>query len=523
MDEPPTNTETPVDEPKDEPEIPLTPTCEEPPEIPTNPESNKAPKVARRASAAIDKTQKRARRLSVPGNFLSFLTRRKSGVWSEDMRNLENQERKESVVSHCEGESQTSALEEKETENMEKPEEPKDGPDQSPDKPDEETEQKPVPESDMECKDTEANSHKDEETQQEENLSEKETLQDTELKNSPNDDQSKDEKTFFQYLPVPVEKDDKLGVANLQNILIGTLNLETLHLHQKPESKERSLHDYLDLAGHETVSSTVELIRKPVVEVCVPASVGDTSEERKEGVIQEDSREDGERQIEAKDGMEEMIAEDGGDDKEEVCVREEITEDTGKDQHSENAEKPAPINDLTDEETMLAQNKQESEQKKESEQDEPSEEEPKKEEVPAENESSHEKTPDKIQSPGNRDMDNDGTTDQSEEPKNLTETDSQKESLPNDTSATSELQTDRPTSSETPTEEVSLEKTNCVSLDNKDTKSSKQVSFAHSKVELTEKSHSILNGNSNTEATHAESNGSLHHNDESQKTEAVSQ
>ncbi|MCJ8742689.1 hypothetical protein PDJAM_G00085320 [Pangasius djambal] len=523
VDEPPTNTETPEmqDPAKDEPEIPLTPSCEEPPVIPTNPEPNKVPKVTRRASSALDKAQKRVRRLSVPGNLLSFLARRKSGVWNDDMKILGNQEQQEVIASHSEVESETNPqeTEDKGTENEEKPEEVKDGSDQSPDKPDGETEEKPMLESDMECKDTDAHSCKDEEMQQEEDFSEQETLQDTEVKNSPNADQSKDEQTFWRCLSGPVEKDDKLGVADLQNVLIDTLDLETLHLNRKHETKERCLHDYLDLAGHGTpskFSSTVELVRKPVVEVCVLASAEKTSEEPTESVMQEDLRDDGEEQVDSKEEEEQKIAEDGGKHEEGVDDRKEIMEDldTVKDQHFENAEKTVLIADLTSEETAQAQNQQESELREETERDEPSEAEPKKEEAPAEEESRHEASPEEIQSAGNRDEDEEITTDQSDEPRNLTETDSQNVTLENDTGETSEIQTDSPAGSETQTEEVSPEKTNGVSIDKKATKTNKQVSFAHAheQVELTEKSHSILNGNSNAEAPHTESNGSLHHN-----------
>lgn len=502
---------------KDESEIPLTPSCEEPPEVPSNPEPNKVPKVTRRASGALDKAQKRVRRLSVPGNLLSFLTRRKSGIWNDDMKHLGNQEQQEVTVSHNEGDSETSPqeTEDKRMENEEKAEEVKGGSDQSPDKPAGETEEKPMPERDMECKDIDANGHKDEEVQQEEDLSEQETLQDTEVKNSLNADQSKDEQTFWRCLRGPVEKDDKLGVADLQNVLIDTLCLETLN--RKCETKERRLHDYLDLAGYDNASkfsSTVELIRKPVVEVCVPASEEKTSEERTESVMQVDVTEDGEGQVDAKEEEEQKIAEDGGKQEQEVDVRNEMMEDTVKEQQSENAEKTVRITDLSSEETAQAQNQQESQLKEETAQDGPSEAEPKKEEAPEEKESRHDANSNEIQSAGNRNEDDDVTTDQSDEPRTLTETDSQNDSLANDTAETSELQTDIPACSETQREELSSEKTNGVCLDKKLTKTTKQVSFAHAheQVELIEKSHSILNGNSNVEAPHTESNGSLHHN-----------
>ncbi|XP_056592916.1 serine/threonine-protein kinase 10 [Triplophysa dalaica] len=57
------------------------------PQSPTDPEPNTEVRVTRRGSHVIDKAQKRARRLSVPGNLLSFLTgagRRKSGFWGDN-------------------------------------------------------------------------------------------------------------------------------------------------------------------------------------------------------------------------------------------------------------------------------------------------------------------------------------------------------------------------------------------------------------------------------------------------------
>lgn len=456
-------------------------------------------------------------------------------MWSDDMRNLCNQEQQDVIVNQNEGGSEPSPQEpeDKETENEEKLEEVKDGSDQSQQKPDGETEEKPIPESDMECKDIDANSPKDEEMQQEEDLPEQETLQDTEVKNSPNGDQSTDDQMFWRCLCVPGEKADKLGVADLQNVLIDTLCLETLHLNRKHETKERCAHDYLDLAGHGTASkfsSMVELIRKPVVEVCVPDFVEKTSEEPTESVMQDDMRKDAEGQVDAKEEEEQTIAEDGGKHED---VRKEITEDLNmvKDQHCENAEENVQEGDSPSEEMVRAQNQHESELKEEPEQDEASEAEPKKEEAPEEKESRHEASPEEIQSAGNPDKDEDVATDQLDESTCLTKPDSQHDSLANGTAETSELQTDVPACSETQREEVSSEKTNGVSLDKKVTKTVKQVTFGHAQEELTEKSHGILNGNSNTEAPHAESNGSLHHNvnqhnDESAlspKNETVSQ
>ncbi|KAM9455414.1 uncharacterized protein Hap1MRO34_019166 [Clarias gariepinus] len=583
-----------------EPEIPLTPTCEEPPEIPTNPESNKIPKVTRRASGALDKAQKRVRRLSVPGNLLSFLSRRKSGIYSDDMKNLVNQEQHEAIVSHREAASALSPqeTEEKRTENEDKHEELRDGPPQSQDKPSEVTEEKPIePESDMESKDINANSCKDAEIQQKEDLCTQETLQDQEVRNSPNAEQSKDEQTFWRCLGEPVEKDNNLGAADLQNVPIDTLCLETLHFNRKHKTKERCLLDYLDLAGASKfpTTTTVELIRKPVVELCVPGSGERTSEDETHTVVelcvpgsgkktsedethtvvelcvpgsgkktsedethtvvelcvpgsgektsedethtvvelcvpgsgektsedetgsvmQENLKEDGEGQDDAKEEEGVKIAEDGGKDEEEVDVREKETEDVETVKESENAEKPELTADSNEDETPQDENQQESELKEETVQDEPSKIELRKEDSPEEKESRHEKSLEEIQSVENRHETEEVKTDQSATPSNLTEPDIQNELPANDSAETSDIQTDA--INDIQQAEVSSEKINGVALDNKVTKTTKQVSFAHEpeQVELGEKSHSILNGNSNTEAPDAESNGLLHHNDES--------
>ncbi|KAF7700888.1 hypothetical protein HF521_002053 [Silurus meridionalis] len=514
MDEPPANPETPEkkDAAKDEPEIPLTPLCEEPPEIPPNAEPNRAPKVARRASTALDKAQKKVRRLSVPGNLLSFLSRRKSGIWTDDMKHLGNQEQQEVIASLSEGESETSpqGTADKVMESEEKPEEVKVDSDQSLDKPEGETEEKPGLENDMETKDIDASSQKDEEMQQEEDLSKQETLKDTEVKNSPNSDQSKDEQTFWRCLSGPVEKDDKLGEADLQN---------------ETETKERCIHDYLDLARHGTAlkrSSFMESIKQPVVEVCFVAAVEKTSEERTEILTQVELIEVEEGHVDANDEEEQKNAEDGEKTKEDIDVRKG---DTGKEQHSETAEKPALMANLTSDETVQFKNQQESDLKAETKQEEPSGDKPNKEETLVERESGHEASPEEINSTEIRDKNNVMTTDQSDDPKNL-RPDSQNNSITKDKAEISKLQTEPPVCNDTHKEDLSSEKINDLSLAQMDTKTTKQVSFAleNAQVELTEKPHSILNGNSNTEEPHTETNGSLHHNmnqynDESAKTE----
>ncbi|TSM12555.1 STE20-like serine/threonine-protein kinase [Bagarius yarrelli] len=395
-DEPLIKAETPVKDAKGDPETPLTPTCEEPSEIPINLETNKVSKVTRRTSGAVDKAQKKGRRVSLTGNLLSFLTRRKSGIWSDDMRNLGNQEQQEVIASYCEGESQRSALE-TENKSTENAEQIKDGPDQSLDKPDGETEEKLMPENDMEKKVIDANSHKDEKVQHEKELFNQETLQDTEA------DQSKDEPTFWRCPNGQVENDGKkLGVADLQNPLIDTLNLEILHLQPNGKTK-KSFHNYLDLAGHGT-ASTLELIKQPVVEVCVPALEEKSCEEQRESVMQEDLREDKKGLINTKEEKEEKIPENEGKHEEKVCSTNETIEDTAEVQHFENAEKTVLVIALTSEQTAQIQNQQDSELKKETKQDEPSKEELKKKEVPLENESKQETSLEEIKSPEKRDV-----------------------------------------------------------------------------------------------------------------------
>lgn len=87
-----------------EPKIPAITLAEVPAASMADPEGTKEVKVKRRASSAPDRAQKIARRLSMPGNLLSFLTggsRRKSGFWGEAMKTGGNQEQKDEDRGGC--------------------------------------------------------------------------------------------------------------------------------------------------------------------------------------------------------------------------------------------------------------------------------------------------------------------------------------------------------------------------------------------------------------------------------------
>ncbi|KAK1800467.1 hypothetical protein P4O66_005502 [Electrophorus voltai] len=83
-----------------------------PPQPPTEPEPGPVLRVSRRRSCAPDKAQKKARRLSMPGNLLSFLSggsrRCKSGIWGEGVKGQESQEKEDVPTGHCEAERDAS-------------------------------------------------------------------------------------------------------------------------------------------------------------------------------------------------------------------------------------------------------------------------------------------------------------------------------------------------------------------------------------------------------------------------------
>ncbi|XP_041915876.1 serine/threonine-protein kinase 10 [Alosa sapidissima] len=83
--EPPAPEPPTPEPPTPEPSTPESPAPESPPVEPaTQNVQNVGTATSRKSSSAGDKAQKRARRRSVPGTLLSFLSRRKSGFWSEN-------------------------------------------------------------------------------------------------------------------------------------------------------------------------------------------------------------------------------------------------------------------------------------------------------------------------------------------------------------------------------------------------------------------------------------------------------
>ncbi|XP_062870748.1 STE20-like serine/threonine-protein kinase [Trichomycterus rosablanca] len=286
---------------KDQTAPPQTPTSEQPPEPPPDPEPNKASKVTRRTSGALDKAQKRVRRLSTPGNFLSFLTCRKSGVWSDEVRNQVNQDQPEVQTVQSNGETDpnptaTEDVQELGTEN--KPEEVKGESDPN------QNEEKVQTESRNEGEVLDNDRRNSEETQDKEtpdltkdNLEDEETLK---------TNQAKDEMIFKKLFDGSAEKVD-------QNVMINMLCLETLHLNMKRDMKEGSSgrrYDYLDLAVHGNslkILSTVEQSRKPVVEVCVTVSEGlkeETTSEEPHNIKNNDSPRDIKEEAEVNDDKE---------------------------------------------------------------------------------------------------------------------------------------------------------------------------------------------------------------------------
>lgn len=240
-----------------EPDIPRKPSVPEPvPQSPTDPEPNTEVKVTRRASQATDKAQKRARRLSVPGNLLSFLTgggRRKSGFWGD---NSPAKAGKDSSTMETENSSSVST-----------------GDSESTDKSKQQTSQVDVTSDEAaSTRDNEANEETDKETDKDDDknlnhlhtpaqlpttFSDKETLDLTKVDTDP-DDKNCDEKvtsddsvhndqTFWKSLQNPAIHDTLPKATHPQSYLVFALNLETaMTKHDREE--EHYKNQYLDLA-----------------------------------------------------------------------------------------------------------------------------------------------------------------------------------------------------------------------------------------------------------------------------------
>uniref|UniRef100_A0A9J8CQT8 non-specific serine/threonine protein kinase n=1 Tax=Cyprinus carpio carpio TaxID=630221 RepID=A0A9J8CQT8_CYPCA len=226
------------------------------PQSPTNLEPITEVKVTRRASQATDKAQKRARRLSVPGNLLSFLTggsRRKSVFWGDSPLVQGNKDSK--VLSAAVETVGTCPSDGKESESTDKLKE------QTHDLVD-------APSNEAaDTKDKEAKVETDKEEAQNSNhlstppqtelptdSSEKETLdltkEDTDADEEnmmiQSDDPGNNDQTFWKSLQTPaiINKD----TAHPMNTLVVALCLETPAPKKSERNEGNSIYEYLDLA-----------------------------------------------------------------------------------------------------------------------------------------------------------------------------------------------------------------------------------------------------------------------------------
>ncbi|XP_067254142.1 STE20-like serine/threonine-protein kinase [Chanodichthys erythropterus] len=223
------------------------------PQSPTNSEPKPDFKVTRRASQATDKAQKRARRLSVPGNLLSFLTgnsRRKSGFWGD---NPPIQGTKDSEDSSAAQTTQTCPSESKSTDKpMDKISDLVDSPCiKVADTKDEEARL----ETDKEEAQNLNHSSKPEQTQLPTDSSEQETLdltkEETGADEEKNDnvksvESGNNDQTFWKSLQIPAIIDKV--TTHPQSTLVTALCLETPLAKKTERNEENYKYNYLDLA-----------------------------------------------------------------------------------------------------------------------------------------------------------------------------------------------------------------------------------------------------------------------------------
>uniref|UniRef100_A0A8C1UYC9 non-specific serine/threonine protein kinase n=1 Tax=Cyprinus carpio TaxID=7962 RepID=A0A8C1UYC9_CYPCA len=213
------------------------------PQSPTDSEPIVEVKVTRRASQATDKAQKRSRRLSVPGNLLSFFTggsRRKSGFWGDSplvQGNKDSDVSSAAVGTGKESES-TDKLKEQTSDLVNAPI------NEAADTKDKEAKV----ETDKEVDRTSNHSSTPPQTELPTDSSEKETLdltkEDTE--NVKSDDSGNNDQTFWKSLQTPAIINE--DTAHPQSTPIIALCLET-PLAKRPEKNEGNYkYEYLNLA-----------------------------------------------------------------------------------------------------------------------------------------------------------------------------------------------------------------------------------------------------------------------------------
>ncbi|KAI2659894.1 STE20-like serine/threonine-protein kinase [Labeo rohita] len=242
------------------------------PQSPTNSEPIAEVKVTRRGSQATDKAQKRSRRLSVPGNLLSFFTggpRRKSGFWGESPL---VQGSKDSEVSSAAAETVgTCPSDGKESESTDELKERTSDVVDAPSKKTAETKDKETKvETDKEEPQNSNHANTPAQTELATDSSEKETLdqtkEDTDAEeNVKFDDSGNNDQTFWKSLKKPaiVNKD----TAHPQSTPVIALCLET-PLAKKTEKNEGNYkHEYLDLACPLKTCNSVDINKNLTVEM----------------------------------------------------------------------------------------------------------------------------------------------------------------------------------------------------------------------------------------------------------------
>ncbi len=224
------------------------------PQSPTNSEPIAEVKVTRRASQAPDKAQKRARRLSVPGNLLSFLTggsRRKSVFWGE---NSPLQGSKDSEVSSAAlGIAGTCPSDGKESESTDKlKEQTSDLVNATSNEVADIKDKEAKEETDKEVAQNSNHSSTSAQTELPTDSSEKETLDhtkedtDADEENVKSDDSGNNDQTFWKSLQTPaiIDKD----TAHPQSTPVIALCLETPLAKRTEKNEGNYKYEYLDLA-----------------------------------------------------------------------------------------------------------------------------------------------------------------------------------------------------------------------------------------------------------------------------------
>ncbi|KAI4875238.1 hypothetical protein NFI96_010716 [Prochilodus magdalenae] len=535
-----------------QPQIPLIAPVEGPAESPADPEPVKEVKVTRRASSAPDKAQKIARRLSMPGNLLSFLTggsrRCKSGFWGDVAKTDGSQEQQDlDKAGQCEGPADAGPSEPNISHHTDES-----GSKEKEEKPEEiqtisvefngNTDSKEDLETDGHCKATEADANypKPDEAQAQTISPEQETLdiskedmkpvekeepvqtrecsaeddslvqdqanQANQANHADHADQSAEEPAFWRCLQAPDTRtnDEKQEHVDL---LTEALCLETSQKNKLSEVKEKHSLDYLDLAGHGCPAKfppNVELDRSQAVEVqhqktdeeLTENQTDPSMEIKEENADTEGTEADGE----AKDEEAETNREETQTEVETVGDSDVVVESV------ENPSAEIITQALEEQEVLLSDSEQVSFKAETPDKELRREEKGEEQEVRQEEEKKDE-------------------TEKSEDQEvNLPQSGAEEDAPASKADETErpELQSESSTDSIAKEEQMDSGKTNSDAPVEKPPKSSKQVSFADAEVV---RSELIGNGGSvgnKTEPDHAETNGTAHQNIDKQAEMSIS-